>query len=866
MYLNMTNMVTDLLKGKKQQSAKQKNSSSVKYSQDFIDVEDIASGLIIRKDGTVCKILEIVPLNYSEKTDAEKDMIADSFGYAFKQFPANGQIKIMDSKANLDSFINKLRQALYKETDEMLRTRLDDYIENTTKLQKYNSTKKRFFFIFSYEGDPQGKKSTNFTEIYTEMSMQTALIANAFSSCGNIVINADDDDMYEAEILYSFFNPKSFDAEGIERRIEAIKQYRAAHQTDMPGKMAPTADFLAARGLSFKKYDSMLMDGTYHTFLTLKDNSFPQFCNAEWVRTFLYIDPECDIDIHYKQLPAEAYTYLTERTSVIASGIALNFQGDKKKEEESMEVSNNAEYIHDALTKKDEDFYVVNLMITLRAASYKELQSKKAMFLKKAKSFSFYFDECFMMTQDFFKMAMPLNDIVPAVFNPGKRNMTTSSLASLYCFTSYEMFDSDGFCMGICSNSSLFSINPFDTKLFVNPHFFIAGTSGAGKSYTEMMLASRMRLSGVRTMFILPLKGHEYRDVVTSLGGSFITLVPGGKCCLNIMEIRPEAKEEEYVIYDDEDEREINSPLLSKKITSLLAFISLLIGEDIPYDVEGLLNVAISDVYFKYGITNDNDSIYENKTSGKLKKMPIIGDLYEEIKDDPKLERITDALKAWVYGNCSNMNGQTNVNLENKTLAFNVDEEMIGERLLPAFMYLAFDTANSIAKRDVKEKCAMILDEVWKLLLVPYCAKLVFKAIKINRSYNCSCISATQDIEDCTHNEFGRSIITISAIKAFLKCSKPETEQLNSAVSLSEEDCITLISMNKGQGYICFNREKVHVQFISSLLEEALYNTNPSKKRSKWLEFMGKSKNSGNILKIWNKLLTPLGITSATYY
>lgn len=856
-----------MLKPTSQELKKHDSSSDAKYSQDFIDVAEISNGLIFLKDGSIVRILELVPINYSEKKDYEKDAIADIFGYSFKTFPKTGQIKIMDSKANLNSFISKLRQAALREENEQFKSRLEDYIKNTSKLQKFNSTRKRFFFIFSYEGDSQGKKSDVFEEIYTEMAMQTALICNAFAQIGNIVINPDDDNNYQAEILYSFFNPKSFETEGLDNRITAVNYYAEALKKKRIEKNPPAVDYIAPRGFALKKFDSVLMDGVYHTYLTLRDSSFPLRCNAEWVREFLSICPDCDIDIHFRQLQNSSFSVLLDRTSAIRGGVAIRQEGDEKKQSESLEIANNARYLYDLINKNDEDLYEVSLMITLKADSFKDLQIKKNLFTKKASKFSFYFDECFMMTQEFMKMAMPLNKIIPEVFNSNKRNMTNSSLSSLYCLTSYEMFDPSGYCMGMCTaNSSLFAINPFDRKMFPNPHIFIAGTTGAGKSYTECMLSARMRLSGVRTIYLLPLKGYEYRDAILSLGGSFIPLVPGGKACLNIMEIRPEATESNVYSYGDEVDEGIESSLLAKKITSILSFISLLIGEDLPYDVEGLLNVTLSDIYGKYGITTDNESIWENKRAKRLKKMPIIEDLYNAIIDEPKLGRISDSLKAWVFGNCKNMNGQTNVDLENLTLAFDIDEDKIGERLLPAFMYLAFDVAYSIAKRDLDEKCAIILDEIWKLLAVKSCAAQIFKAIKICRGYSTSCISATQDIEDCTRNEYGRAIISLSKTHVYLQCNQSEVDELAKAVTFTESDKETLQTMSTGEGYICFGTERVHVKFLSSLLEEALYNPKADVKREKWYKLLNNSNNPGEILRVWNKFLSPLGISSATYY
>ena len=104
-------------------------------------------------------------------------------------------------------------------------------------------------------------------------------------------------------------------------------------------------------------------------------------------------------------------------------------------------------------------------------------------------------------------MVQPITYINNGIFRDNSRNMTNSSLAALYPFTSYEMFDPRGCCMGrTVRNTTLFSINNFDATRFPNPHIFIAGTSGSGKTYTELMLTSRMRMHGMRIVYILPLK------------------------------------------------------------------------------------------------------------------------------------------------------------------------------------------------------------------------------------------------------------------------------------------------------------------------------------------------------------------------
>ncbi len=805
---------------------KYKEFTNIDYTQDFVDIADISNGFIFLNDGSVVKILELMPINYSERNDETKDTVADIFGLNYKLFPRNGQLKIMDAKANLDSFINKMEECITKEKEPRVIERIHDYIEHVKTLQKENSRKKRFFYIFSYEGDAEEKKSSDFEEVIGEMWNQMTVIANAFASTGNYVLNADGDNMYEAEILYSFFNPSSVESEGIDQRIKSVNNAMNALKSMGTIKVPSTIDYIAPRGIQAFPWDTIAIDGVFHTYLALRDNSYPLNAYAGWLSEIMEEAPGCDIDIHTRKEYKETTMYLLDRATLIRRGSAGSYTGDRAKQEELLTKANNSQYILNLLQKKDEELYSVTIIITLKAPTLKELRQKKAIFLKNMRRNSFYFDDCFMQTQNYFKMAMPLNYKVRQVCKANSRNMTNSSLSSLYCLSTYEMFDPAGWVMGtLAKNGTLFAFNTFNKSIFSNPFIFIAGKPGSGKTYSELMFASRMRMSGIKTIFVLPLKGHEYKDAVTSMGGSYIPLFPGASTCLNIMEIRPEGMSQLDDSLDDEVRNELAklSSLRAKKTASIITWLTLLIGTEIPYEVEGEINVAIGKIYDRFGITDDNDSIWEDKKKGILKKMPILSDLKEELEKIPSLSKVVSMLKTWTEGNCSNMNGQTNVDLNSMSIAFDINEDAIGPRFLPAFMYIAFDMAYDIAKANLDERCAIFLDEIWKLLVIPTCGQQIFKLIKIIRAYNTTVVSATQDIEDCQNNEYGRSILTLSETKIFLKASKEEIDQLSRSVNISAWNATEIMGLPIGTGFIFFNNERLKVNFQASDLEEETY-------------------------------------------
>lgn len=823
------------------QSSENKDAAADKITeestQELIHVENVIDGIIFMTDGSIVKIMEVLPLNFSEKTALTKDQIANTFGYGLKQCPRTGHIKIMHSETDLYPFKKCVTDIMASETDASLISRANDYIANTERLQSKNTTKNRFFFIFEYEGD-DGKQSASFEDIRLSMYQTAYSVRHSLESCGNTVIDYTGQNLLSlVEILYMYFNPKSKYSDTYNDRIKKVRAacdyLRSA--TGDNSLSAPFPDFIASRGIKFLPWDTMLMDGIYHTYLALKDESFPTQSYAGTLTNDLMTGlPDCDLDIYYKEQPRETALYVLDRVNVIKEG--LSFGTSAHKQEELLTGSANAKYLKDCMTEHDEELYNVSIFLTLRADSQKALRIQKNAYIKNMKTRSYYFEQCFLKTQEFFKMTMPFMYINNKLFNDTCRNMTNDGFGTLYCFTSFDMFDPEGPCMGIAvKNKTLFSLNNFDTRRFPNPHIHLCGTSGSGKSFTEMMLTGRMRMHGVRTMFILPLKGHEYRDHVRSMGGEFISLRPGAKSCINIMEIRPEGTANSNSIDEDLiEEMEKGPSLLSKKITQIITWLRLLVGDDrdrLTIEEVSELNVILKEIYQEYGITDNNDSIYLDKEKGILKTMPIIEDILHAIEKNDVCKKRVSVLKPWVYGNCSNMNGQTNVNVNTMMVAFDINEDYIGEDLLPAFMFIAFDICYDMAKRDEYEKCAIALDEIWKMLAIEECAKQIFKMIKILRAYGSCAITATQDIEDCYNNQYGRAILSNSAIKIYLRLEPEEMAVVEKCVSFSEQNKEEIISAPKGTGFVCFGSERIKVKFEASPLEVELYTTDINVKR-----------------------------------
>ena len=76
-------------------------------------------------------------------------------------------------------------------------------------------------------------------------------------------------------------------------------------------------------------------------------------------------------------------------------------------------------------------------------------------------------------------------------------------------------------------NSSTVILDNFNSDIYSNGNMAIFGMTGAGKTYTILLMAMRFRMNGTQVFVIAPEKGFEYRGPCEALGGQYIKLARG---------------------------------------------------------------------------------------------------------------------------------------------------------------------------------------------------------------------------------------------------------------------------------------------------------------------------------------------------
>ena len=190
-------------------------------SQGLVNVKEIRNGIICCGDGSYVKILEVMPLNYYQKDISEKNKITDAFLQLFRTCPTNLHIKMRTEKADTNVIINTIRENYQRENNPKLKKMAESYIAHISALQNANTVDKRFYIIYQYEGE-NGTMSRDFKEIYRSMKSTEYDLRSKLTSCGNLVVNPENENYHACEVLYKFYNPMSCKEESLQDRIDRI--------------------------------------------------------------------------------------------------------------------------------------------------------------------------------------------------------------------------------------------------------------------------------------------------------------------------------------------------------------------------------------------------------------------------------------------------------------------------------------------------------------------------------------------------------------------------------------------------------------------------------------------------------------------
>lgn len=802
-------------KAKKSDTAEESRKESRKIhnmAQEFFPIEDIRDGMVITKDKRYIKIVEIQPINFLLRSADEQRVIL-SFAELLRIAPVKIQFKSNANRADITKFLENTVEEMRRETNPACTEMDKDYLQHIQSIATNNAISRRFFAIFEFE-NPLPAYHPSEKEIRFSLESVARNFRSYLSRCGNSTVefvNETEENEFLLNLLFTLLDHYNTAETSLQDKIDRAFQLRLMGN-NLHEMCA--ADYVCPEEIDLRHARYVVIDGVYHAYLHIPSAGFKTLVGAAWLSPLINAGEAIDVDLFLHKMPADRMQVQVSRNLRLNKAKINEVSSTSADYNKMGDIMESGYYLQQGLNDGQE-FYYLNVLVTVKAFSRRNLENRVTEVVKMMTAKQITLKYCAYMQEQAFLSTLPLAKLSPKLYQLGKRNVLTNTAASTYMFTSFEICDESGILMGTNEhNNSLVILDLFNQRKYKNPHMAIMGTTGSGKTVIEQCMATRMRRKHIATYIIAPLKGHEYARAVKAIGGQFIRISTGSPHCINVMEIRPMDNSANELLDGEMEEQSC----LSMKIDNLLIFFSIIMPEMTNIE-EQLLDEALVKTYGDFGITNDNRSLWDSNHPGHFKPMPILGDLYKNLKDNPKADRLAIVLNRFVGGSARAFNNQTNVDLSNPYTV--IDLSYLKKKLLSAGMFIATDLIWDLAKQNRLKQKAIVIDEVWQLIgsnSSPQAAEYLVEMAKIGRAYNTSIIFATQDIND---------FFSLSKTKIILNLEPHEAERCGEILGLTATEVHKIKNFERGYGLLSCNGNNIAVRFQASAMELSLITTDP---------------------------------------
>ena len=315
---------------------------------------------------------------------------------------------------------------------------------------------------------------------------------------------------------------------------------------------------------------------------------------------------------------------------------------------------------------------------------------------------------------------------------------------------------------------------PFDNGL-------ILGTPGSGKSFSAKREITNAFLITADDIIICDPEA-EYYPLVERLKGQVIKVSQNSTQYINPMDIN--------LNYSEGD-----TPIALKS-DFILSFCELIMGGKNGLEAveKTLIDRAVISVYRSY------------LADPKPENMPILGDLYNEIKKQPEKEaqRIASALELYVNGSLNVFNHQTNVDIHNRLVCFDIKE--LGTQLRKLGMLIVQDQVwNRVTiNRSEGKATRYYIDEFHLLLKEEQTAAYSVEIWKRFRKWGGIPTGITQNVKDLLSSREVENIFENSDFVYMLNQAQGDREILAKQLNISQQQMTYVTHSDAGEGLIFY--------------------------------------------------------------
>ena len=719
-------------------------------------------GICRLTDTLYTKTVQFFDINYQLAQADDKAQIFEGYCDFLNYFDASihVQLTFINQRANMQDFTRSIEIPPRGDEYDGIRKEYGDMLKN--QLQKGNNgLTKRKYITFGIEADDLRTAKMRLERIETDV------LAN-FKTLG--VQSRSLNGLERLELLHGQLHPDG--------------QEKFHFQwSDLPKTGLSTKDFISPSGLSFSKDGKTFRVGDHSGAVSFLQILAPELTDR-LLADLLDLNDAVTVNLHIQSIDqAQAIRNIKRKMSDLQK-MTIEEQKKAVRSGYDMDIipTDLATYGEEAknllqdLQSRNERMFLVTVLVENIAAKRQKLFNDIFAASGVAQKYNCALKRLDYQQEQGLMSSIPLGENLIQI----QRGLTTSSTAIFVPFTVQELFQSGEalyYGLNALSNNMILC----DRKRLKNPNGLILGTPGSGKSFSAKREITNAFLITADDIIICDPEA-EYYPLVGRLKGQVIKVSQNSTQYINPMDIN--------LNYSEGD-----TPIALKS-DFILSFCELIMGGKNGLEAveKTLIDRAVISVYRSY------------LADPKPENMPILGDLYNEIKKQPEKEaqRIASALELYVNGSLNVFNHQTNVDIHNRLVCFDIKE--LGTQLRKLGMLIVQDQVwNRVTiNRSEGKATRYYIDEFHLLLKEEQTAAYSVEIWKRFRKWGGIPTGITQNVKDLLSSREVENIFENSDFVYMLNQAQGDREILAKQLNISQQQMTYVTHSDAGEGLIFY--------------------------------------------------------------
>ena len=731
-------------------------------AQDTISYKEMRpDGICIVKDNYFTKTIQFYDINYQLARNEDKNIIFENYCDFLNYFDKSISVQLSFLNQTMDMSDFEKSIAIKPQNDDFdgIRAEYTEMLKNQLSRGNNGIVRKKYI-TFGIEADNIQNAKQRLERIETDIINNFKILGvRAFSLNG----------MERLELLHSCFN-------GGENKLNF--SWNLIYKTGLT-----TKDFIAPTSFNFSDGRCFRMGGTIGAVSFLHILA-PELTD-EMLKNFLEIQSALSVNIHIKSIDQSEAIKMIKRKITDLDKMKIEEQKKAVRAGYDMDIipsdintfGIDAKKLLEDLQGRNERMFLVTVLIMNTTKTKKALNSAIFEVQSIAQQRNCPLRRLDYQQEDGLMASVPIG-----INNIGiQRALTTSSTAIFVPFTTQELFSDSPEALYCGLNALSNNMIMVDRKMLKNPNGLILGTPGSGKSFSAKREMTNAFLVTNDDIYVCDPEA-EYNPLIYALKGQVVKLSPTSRDYLNPLDIN--------INYSDEE-----NPLALKS-DFVLSFCEPIIGgrDGLEPIEKTVIDRSVTRIYQKY---------FQNPTP---QNMPILEDLYEEIKKQPEQEagRIASALELYVKGSLNVFNHHTNVDISNRIVCFDIKE--LGKQLKKLGMLVVQDqiwnrvTINRNEHKSTRYYC----DEFHLLLKDEQTAAYSVEIWKRFRKWGGIPTGITQNVKDLLSSAEIENIFENSDYIYMLNQAQGDREILAKKLGISPQQLSYVTQSGAGEGLLFY--------------------------------------------------------------